>query len=237
MSVITRPEPTTTTTAGRRRWRRWPLVSLAVVTVALLVYMLTPYIPPDMSTSRAKFDNPVFFWLLVGHIFTATVATVSGLAQFVPWLRNNHPRVHRWVGRAYFFAGVFPSMVLAVPVALAAPFGVSNQAGLLVVDLAWAGTAIAGYRSARQRRFADHRRWMIRNYALTFSSLFSRIVQPVLALIIVSQAKGPSYHGDNLAIIHDIASSSIWVGVLMVVVAAEFYIQRRYGVPRYQRSA
>jgi Predicted membrane protein (DUF2306) len=236
MSVITRPEPTTTT-AGPRRWRRWPLVSLAVVSLALLVYMLTPYIPPDMSTSRAKFDNGIFFVLLVAHIFTATVATVTGLAQFWPWLRNNHPRVHRWVGRAYFFAGVFPSMVLAVPVALAAPFGVSNQAGLLMVDLAWAGTAIAGYRSARQRRFADHRRWMIRNYALTFSSLFSRIVQPVLALIIVSQASGPSYRGDNLAIIHDIASSSIWVGVLMVVVAAEFYIQRRYGVPRLQRPA
>jgi hypothetical protein len=232
MSVITRPEPTTTP-AGGRRWRRWPLVLLAVVSAALLVYMLTPYIPPDMSTSRVQLHG-VLFGLLVAHIFTATVATVAGLAQFWPWLRTNHPRVHRWTGRAYFFAGVFPSMVLAVPVALSAPFGVSNQAGLLIVDAAWASTAIAGFRAARQRRFADHRRWMIRNYALTFSSLFSRLVTPVIALLVVSQASGPSYRGDGLTIQHDIASGSIWVGVLTVVVAAEFYVQRRYGVPRHR---
>jgi hypothetical protein len=207
---------------------------LAVVSAALLVYMLQPYVPPDPSTSRARFDNVVFYGLLVAHIFTATVATVTGLAQFWPWLRNNHPRVHRWTGRAYFFAGVFPSMVLAVPVALAAPFGVSNQAGLLIVDAAWSATAIAGYRAARQRRYADHRRWMIRNYALTFSSLFSRLVTPVIAFFVVSQAGGPSYRGDGLTITHDIASGSLWVGVLMVVVAAEFYIQRRYGVPRHK---
>ena len=236
MSVITRPEPTTTT-ASPRRWRRWPLVLLAVASAALLVYMLTPYIPPEMSTSRVPLHDGLLFGLLVAHIFTATVATVTGLAQFWPWLRNNHPRVHRWTGRAYFFAGVFPSTLLAVPVALTAAFGVSNQAGLLIVDLAWASTAIAGYRAARQRRFADHRRWMIRNYALTFSSLFSRLVQPVIALLVIAQAKGPSYRGDGLTIQHDIASASIWVGVLMAVVAAEFYVQRRYGVPRHRPKA
>jgi hypothetical protein len=148
--------------------------------------MLTPYIPPEMSTSRVPLHDGLLFGLLVAHIFTATVATVTGL---------------------------------------------------LIVDLAWASTAIAGYRAARQRRFADHRRWMIRNYALTFSSLFSRLVQPVIALLVIAQAKGPSYRGDGLTIQHDIASASIWVGVLMAVVAAEFYVQRRYGVPRHRPKA
>jgi uncharacterized membrane protein YozB (DUF420 family) len=231
MSVITRPEPTTTVTAGRR-WRRWPLITFAVVTVATLIYMVRVYVPPEMSTSRVHFDQVWEYVVLVGHIFTATVATVTGLAQFWPWLRNNHPRVHRWTGRAYFFLGVFPSSVLAVPMAALAAFGVANQAALVFIDVAWIVTAVAGYRAVRQRRFADHRRWMIRNYALTFASLFSRLVTPVIALLVVAQATGPIYRGDGLAISHDIASGSVWVGIVLPVVAAEWYLQRRYGVPK-----
>lgn len=230
MSVITRPEPTTTP-AGGRRWRRWPLVTLAVVSVAVLGYMLSAYVPPEMSTSRVPLQGVGHYVLLVAHIFTATVATLAGLAQFWPWLRSRHPRVHRWTGRAYFFLGVFPSSVLAIPVALLAPFGVANQAALLMVDAAWIVTGVAGYRAARQRRFADHRRWLIRNYALTFSSLVSRFFSPLLALVIVPQAAGPVYRGDQLVIVHDIATGSIGIGVVLTVVVAEWYVQRRYGVP------
>lgn len=231
MSVITRPE-STTSPAGGRRWRRWPLVTLAVVSLAVLSYMLSAYVPPEMSTSRVPVaGNTTYYVLLVAHIFTATVATLAGLAQFWPWLRSRHPRVHRWTGRAYFFLGVFPSSILAIPVILLAPFGVPNQAALVFVDAAWIATAVAGYRAVRQRRFADHRRWMIRNYALTFSSLASRFVMPVMAVIIGSQAAGPNYRGDRTAIVHDNASASIWVGVLLTVLAAEWYVQRRYGVP------
>jgi uncharacterized membrane protein len=236
MSVITRPEPTTTT-GGARRWPRWPLVALAVVTLALLVYMLAPYIPPEMRTSRVQFTDSGLYLLLVAHIFTATVATVTGLAQFWPWLRTRHPRAHRWAGRAYFFLGVFPSAVLAVPVAALASFGLPNQAALFLLDAAWIATAVAAYRAARRRRFADHRRWMIRNYALTFSSPFSRLVSPVVALIIVPQARGPVYRGDGLTIQHDMASASIWIGVVLVVLAAEWRLQRRYGVPPRRPNA
>ena len=237
MSVITRPEPTSTPPAGRQR-RRWPLVTLVVVSLAVLGYMLSAYVPPEMSTSRVPVQgNVTQYVLLVGHIGTATVATLAGLAQFWPWLRTRHPRVHRWTGRVYFFLGVFPSSVLAIPVALMAPFGVPNQAGLLLVDAAWLATAVAGYRAARQRRFTDHRRWMIRNYALTFSSLASRFVMPIMALVIGSQAAGPAYHGDRTAIVHDNASASIWVGVLLTVLAAEWYVQRRYGVPPRRPAA
>jgi MFS family permease len=226
MSTIIRPR------AGNRRW---PLAVLAVLAVALLAYMLPAYVPPTMSISRVSLPDAGHYVLLVGHIFTATVATLAALAQFWPWLRDRHHRLHRWTGRAYFFLGVFPSAVLILPVALIAPYGAANQSALLLVDVAWVATAVAGIRAARHRRLADHRRWMIRNYALTFSSLASRIVSPLVALVIVPQAAGPVYQGDHLALVHDIAATSIWISLAITVGAAEWYLQRRYGVPR--RSA
>jgi hypothetical protein len=108
--------------------------------------------------------------------------------------------------------------------------GASNQVGLVVMDLMWGATAIAGYRAVRQRRFADHRRWMIRNYALTVSSPVTRLATFVMIYAITPQA-GTTYGGDQLAMGVDISSGSIWLGLVATIVVAEFYLQRRYGVP------
>ncbi|GAA3439144.1 DUF2306 domain-containing protein [Kutzneria kofuensis] len=229
MATITQSEPSTSPVERRPR-RRWPLITLSVVTVATTVYMVSAYVPPVPAASRIPLQGTVHFLLLVAHIFTATVATLAGLAQFWPYLRRRFPVAHRWTGRAYFFLGVFPSSVLAVPVAVMAPFGAANQAALITLDVLWIVTGIAGYRAARRRRFADHRRWMIRNYALTFSSLASRFFIPVMTLAVVPQAAGSAYQGDEIAIGHDIASGSAWLGLVVTMVATEWYLQRRRGV-------
>lgn len=230
----TSPENRTGNGGGKRPGRpgNWPLALLAAATLATLVYLLSAYAPPNPATSRIPthgFD--LHYGLLLAHIATAAVATVTGLAQFWPWLRRTHPNVHRRVGRAYFFAGVFPSALLAVPVALLAPTGASNQAALLTLAVLWFATALAGYRAARRRRFADHRRWMIRNYALTISSLVTRLFIPVMVFAILPQTS--LYHGDQLAMSVDVASGSAWLGVVATMIIAEGYLQRRYGVPRH----
>jgi uncharacterized membrane protein YozB (DUF420 family) len=215
----------------RTGFRRWPLAVFSVVVVAMVIYLVHPYLPPDPTTSRV----PVQGWryvLLVAHIGTAAIATLAGVAQFWPRLRSRFPVAHRWTGRVYLFAGVFPSSLLAIPVAtLVATVGTANQAGLLAMDALWMGTAIAGYRAARQHRYADHRRWMIRNFAVTFSSLATRLTTVVFAMITLPQGVSSVYQGDKLAMIHDMASGSVWTGLLACVLAAEWHIQRRYGVP------
>ena len=97
---------------------------------------------------------------------------------------------------------------------LMAPFGVSNQASSLVLDALWMITGVAGYRAARQRRFADHRKWMIRNYALAFASIASRFWTPIAVLAMLPELKGRAYQGDTNGIgaIHDVASASAWLG-------------------------
>jgi hypothetical protein len=230
-------------TPARRRSRGWWLVPFAAVWLLILSYMLSAYLPPEMRTSRIPVaGHPVHYWLLVAHIGTATIATLTGFAQFWPWLRRTHPRVHRYVGRAYFFAGVFPSLVLAVPVALLSSFGLANMAGLLALDAAWAVTAVAGLRAAVQGRYPDHRRWMIRNFAVTLASLASRPWQLLMSVLVFGFADSPIYHGDTLTMIHDVASSSVWLALAGNLVVVELYLARRYphrvarAVPRVRRD-
>lgn len=223
--------------AGRpRRRRAWWLPLFAAPWLLILAYLLTAYLPPDLRTSRIPMDgDQAHYWLLVAHIGTAAVATVSGLPQFWPWLRGNHPRIHRWTGRVYLFAGVFPSMVLAVPVAALSPFGFGNMSGLFALDVLWVVTAVTAYRAARQRRFAQHRVWMIRNYALIVASLASRPWAVIATIVILVQSGGPGYHHDQLTVTHDIASSSVWLALASTMFVAEWWIQRRYGVVRAHR--
>jgi hypothetical protein len=213
----------------RQRSRSWALLLLGVVCAAALVYLLTAYIPPEMSRSRVPETDTFAYVLLVVHIFTASVALTGGPLQFWPWLRR-HRDAHRWIGRAYLFVGVFPSSVLSILVSIQTPlFGVSSQVASGVFSIVWFGTGYAAYRAARQRRYADHRQWMIRNFALTFSKVTHTLLQaPVLFL--VEAQDGAIGHGDDPTLImHDFAGMSSWLAFVLNLLIVEWYIQRRYG--------
>ncbi|MGG2462165.1 DUF2306 domain-containing protein [Streptomyces sp. RGM 3693] len=234
------PAPTPTPVGAPRRRPRtalW-LVPLAAVSLLITAQAVSPYLPPDLHTSRVPPRSELHYALLVAHIFTAAVAVVTGLAQCWPWLRRRHPAVHRWTGRVYLFGGVFPSALIGIPVVCFVPLGLSNQLSLGVLDALWIVTGVAGYRAALpqartngghpHRRYADHRVWMIRNVALTLVALTSRLIQPVVEHLVAAQLADPvSYAGDPLAASHDIASTSSWCALLLNLIAAEYLIQRR----------
>lgn len=211
--------------ARRGHKRPWWLIPLGMAAVGTVAYVLPPYLPPSMATSRIPETNTLSFALLLTHIFTASVALLAGTVQFWPWLRRRFPKAHRWTGRTYLFIGVLPSAIVAVPVALNAPFGFSNQFALILFAVLWFGTGIAAYRTARARKFAEHRNWMIRNYALTFGAVTSRVWQVIFGLTLA-----PTGNADITVFTHDLASASSWLGMVVNLVVAEWYLQRRYGV-------
>jgi hypothetical protein len=53
--------------------------------------------------------------------------------------------------------------------------GFSSSVGNTTLGVLWLVTGVAGYRAARARRFADHRVWMVRSVALTFSIVANRV--------------------------------------------------------------
>jgi uncharacterized membrane protein YozB (DUF420 family) len=219
----------------RRRGRPWALLVLGVACAAALIYLLTAYIPPEMARSRVPETDTFAYVLLVAHIFTASVALIAGPLQFWPWLRR-HRKAHRWIGRAYLFAGVFPSAVISIPVSVQTPsFGVSSQLATGMFSVVWFGTAYAAYRAARRRRYADHRQWMIRNFALTFGKVTNTLLQAPVYLLVAAQ-DGSIGRGDDATLItHDIAGTTSWLAFVLNLLIVEWYVQRRYGSLRASR--
>jgi uncharacterized membrane protein YozB (DUF420 family) len=129
--------------------------------------------------------------LLLTHIGCGIVALVLGLFQFVGSLRRSRPALHRTMGGLYVSATVFGG-IMALPLSFMnfAPIPPAIRPlfypllfGLASLSIAWPVTTLMALARARQRRFDDHRAWMIRSYALTFAAVTSRIASPVLLLL------------------------------------------------------
>src|SRR5690606_472510 len=93
--------------------------------------------------------------------------------------------LHRWIGRAYLFAGVFPSAV----------------------------TAVLAYRAARQHRYAEHARFMVRNFALTCAAITFRIWLPLMILAVLPLLGG-AFRGDFGALFDTAYSITCWLAFL-----------------------
>jgi len=133
----------------------WVVLVLAVVVGSVAI---SPYLQLDMTASRLKETGELHYALLVAHIFTAMIALVLGPVQFVSAIRAR-PGWHRRIGRAYLLAGVIPSGLLGIPVALLSERFIT-QIGLLIPAVAWLVTAWLAVRAIRHQDIEGHRSWM-----------------------------------------------------------------------------
>lgn len=114
------------------------------------------------------------------RVLLLVVALVLGPLQFMPKVRAHRP-IHRTIGRVYLLAGVLPSAVAAIPVAMMSGRLVT-QFGLTTAAVLWLVTGVLAYLAARRRDFESHRAWMMRNYALTFLAVTSRVLVPLIPI-------------------------------------------------------
>ena len=202
----------------RKARKTWLMFIVATVFGAVLV---SPYLLLDIDDSRVDVNGEAHYAVLVAHVFTAFVALVLGPLQFIPAIRARR-RIHRTIGRLYLFAGVLPSALAAVPVALLSG-RLITQIGLTIPATLWLVTGTLAYRAARRHDHTRHQNWMTRNYALTFLAVTSRILVPLLLLAQLPFI-GAGSIGDKAPSMIPIGQALGWI---VNLIAAETLIRRR----------
>jgi uncharacterized membrane protein len=152
------------------------LLSLGVAAYAVGVYGFLPlgaFVLPDMRTAYETHAVAIY-----AHVFASAAALALGPLQFVPWLRERHTRLHRWMGRLYLSVGVLVGGSSALYVSTFAYGGLGARAGFALLAACWLYTGLRAYRAIRGRDVAAHRRWMVRNFALTFAAVMLRLYMP-----------------------------------------------------------
>jgi uncharacterized membrane protein len=109
--------------------------------------------------------------LLIPHTICGLLALLAGPVQFSSRLRRRHPQFHRVLGRIYLisvFIGAFTGIGLAA--------GRPGLPGTSMQAAAWIVCTTAAFITARNRQIAQHRQWMVRSYAVTFTFVSSRVL-------------------------------------------------------------
>ena len=111
--------------------------------------------------------------LLIPHTLSAVIALLAGPMQFSSRLRQRHLKFHRVLGRIYVIS-VFVGALTGIALSSGRP----GMPGTCVQAVAWVICTTAAVITARNRQIVRHREWMIRSYAVTFTFVSSRVLNP-----------------------------------------------------------
>jgi hypothetical protein len=161
--------------------------ALSVVTLVLIVrvalgvlFEYHHYFPPNFQSDFLRGREPYFWggyhWAFFVHLISGPASLILGTLLVSERLRKRAPAWHRRLGR---IQGVCVLLLVApsgLYMARYAATGAVAATGLGSLAVATAVCVALGWRAAVQRRFPDHRRWMLRTFVLLCSAVVIRMI-------------------------------------------------------------
>lgn len=160
---------------------------LALLWFSVLILRITlRYIPYSSTVAFLQIKQteveglswylPVFYT----HVYSAIFTLAAGFTQFRKELLRKAPRLHRQLGYGYVIAVLLFAAPSGFLMGLVANGGPVAEAFFMTLSVFWWFSTAMALRTARQRRFAAHRAWMIRSYALALSAITLRLWKLIL---------------------------------------------------------
>jgi hypothetical protein len=109
--------------------------------------------------------------LLIPHTLCGLIALLAGPLQFSSRIRRRYVKFHRVLGRMYVI-----SVFIGASTGIALATGRPGLPGTSMQAAAWIVCTTAAFLTARNHHFVQHRQWMIRSYAVTFTFVSSRVL-------------------------------------------------------------
>lgn len=154
-------------------WWVMLLFSASVVAYAVTYFIATPGNP-----HFARYILPLRL-----HIAGGMGALLAGPWQFSQKLRARALNLHRWLGRFYLLEVALGS-IAGFAMAMVSMEGLPTHFGFGIMAVLWFFTGLQAYRMVRQGNIEAHRRWMIRNFALTLAAVTLRVHLPFLLAVL-----------------------------------------------------
>lgn len=147
---------------------------LIVLAIRFIIKDALPYFSFDNEIFGRFIENKN---ILIFHVGSGITAMVLGPFQFWKSFRINYPKQHRVVGRIYISAivlGTICATYLAWTTGLAIHW--SWAFALQASAVVWITCVLMAFRAVLQKRFQQHREWMIKSYVSTYSFVFFRLM-------------------------------------------------------------
>ena len=152
------------------------LVAFGVAGYAVFAYGVLPLgslVHPDMKANFVAHSVGIYT-----YAFASVVALVLGPLQLSARLRQKHTNIHRWFGRTYLGVGVLVGGLSGLYMSQYAFGGPMARFGFAALALLWLYTGWRAYIAVCRGAIDEHRRWMVRNFSLTFAAVTLRLYLP-----------------------------------------------------------
>jgi len=115
------------------------------------------------------------------HVFSAIIALLAGFTQFSKDFLKNHKKLHRLFGKIYVWDILAVNVPAGMILAVCANGMLPGRIAFVLLDSLWFWFTYRALRSALDRNFTNHKNYMIRSYALTFSAVTLRTWRLILS--------------------------------------------------------
>jgi hypothetical protein len=186
------------------------LIGVAVVirrSVNLFAPSAAPSGVPNAGFARHRL-------LTMVHIIPGLLFVVLGPLQFVQRLRSRRPALHRWTGRVVIVSGMIIGVTALVMSPQMAIGGANEAAATMLFAIVFLFSLIKALVSIRRRKFAVHREWMIRAFAI---GLAVATIRPINGMFFATR-------GITHLTPHDFFGTAFWIGFTVQLMVAEVWI-------------
>lgn len=160
----------------------WAMMLLMAIYITLVVSRYLS-LDPDVFFPEQRAVYLAHFAFLMMHILGSMLALMIGPFQFLPGIRKGRwLKLHRGLGRTYLLSVLFGGLG-GLYMATVSYGGIVTHLGFGALACLWLYTGYRAYKHIRNKDIEAHRRWMIRNYALTFAGVMLRIWAPLSGIL------------------------------------------------------
>ena len=147
----------------------WALMG---VVAAWFVYDSAVYVATRDPQPGATFLNRQLWYL--AHMGIATPVLLIAPLQFLASLRSARPEVHRWLGRTFLSASILAGL-LAIWLGATIQYQ-GSRIPLAMFGALWIAFSAAAWVCARKRDFVNHRKFVIRSFAIGLAFIWVRVL-------------------------------------------------------------
>jgi len=195
---------------------------LLIVSIGVMIPFITPYLTINPTNSRIQIDSSsIQYPALILHIFFATIALLTGFLQLNARIRKEKPKLHRIIGKVYISSVLISGLLAFVIILYIDNF--AKATSFVALTIIWIFTTVKGYVTAKQRKYSEHRKWMIRSFGVTLVAVSGRLTVPIL-LLAYYLLNGFSLPGGREQMIEEVLNVNIWVGLIINVIIIEWVI-------------
>lgn len=186
----------------------------------LMIQITWQYIPfkKDVAFLQIKQTEVItipfyipFFYL---HVYSAIFVLIAGFSQFNAALLNKFPRIHRNIGKVYVFTVLFLSAPSGLFIGVFANGGFYSKISFVTLSILWFYFTLKGFITIKNKNIIQHKAFMLRSFALTFSAITLRLWKVILVYF---------FHPSPMDVYQIIA----WLGWLPNLLIIEYYLYKQ----------